>query len=188
MVKWRMLYFCFAASLFFCVLVPVSLPSFAQTPTADESDLDRIDNFLMKKMKAESGKDDPQIYQELGLVYFQQENFDRSFVYFSKAVALNPRAWWAWYYLGLLNIGEPEEYFKKAIQVNPRFAPPYYWLGNYYCKKKNIRESRKFFEDYIRIAKNDPAEAPRIRTAERFIELMKRGETDYGQILEKINF
>lgn len=160
---------------------------FAQGVETAGADLDRIDQFLVKKIKAESGKSDAQVYQELGLTYFRQENFDRSFMYFNKAVGLDPKAYWAWYYLGLLNLGNPEDYFKKAIQANPRFAPPYYWLGRYYCKKKNIKESRKFFEDYVKIAKSDTDEASRVAIATQFIALMKSGETDYDRILRKID-
>jgi tetratricopeptide (TPR) repeat protein len=160
---------------------------FAQGAGTASADLDRIDQFLIKKIKAESGKSDVQIYQELGLTYLRQENFDRSFMYFNKAVALDSRAYWAWYYMGLLNLRNPEDYFKKAIQANPRFAPPYYWLGRYYCKKKNIKESRKFFEDYIRAAKSDSNEVSRINVAMQFIDAMKSGETDYDRILRKID-
>ena len=114
MCKKRLFVFCFAASLACLLLELGSLPSFAQTPAADENYLDRIDRSIIQKLKAESGKDEAQIYQELGLVYFQQEDFDRSFMYFNKAVALNPRAWWAWYYMGLLNMKEPEKRFVSS--------------------------------------------------------------------------
>lgn len=169
----------------FIVFVFLASLSYAQGAAGD---LDKIDQFLFKKIKTESGKDDSSIYLELGLSYFKQENFNRSFIYFGKAVAVNPKAYWGWYYMGLLTMENPEGYFKKAIEANPRFAPPYYWLGRYYCKKKNTKEAIKFFEDYMKKAKGDPEEAPRIQNAMQFVELMKSGETDYERILRKVSF
>jgi tetratricopeptide (TPR) repeat protein len=162
--------------------------SCAQAPQSGAKDLDRVDQFLFKKIKTETGKDDSSIYMELGLSYFKQENFNRSFLYFGKATTLNPKAYWAWYYMGLLTMENPEGYFKKAIEANPRFAPPYYWLGRYYCKKKNIKESIKSFRNYMKRAQNDPEEGPRIQSAVQFVELMEAGETSYEEILRKVSF
>ncbi len=169
--------------IFLFLAVPFS---FAKDAASDLSSLDRADQFIIKKMRAEQGKSLAEIYQELGLVYLEKENFDRAFVYFRKATALDPKAWWAWYYMGVLKMEDPVEYFEKAIKANPRFAPPYYWLGRYYCKARNSRKSIKYFQDYLRLARTDPQEAPRMQTAAQFIELMNKGETDYARIVKKI--
>ena len=181
-VRWGLRLVLSVGLLFFVFLASFS---YAQ---GEAKDLDKIDQFLFKKIKTESGKDDSSIYMDLGLSYFKQENFNRSFLYFGKAAAINPKAHWAWYYMGLLTMENPEGYFKKAIEANPRFAPPYYWLGRFYCKKKNTKAAIKFFEDYMKRAKGDPGEAYRIQNAMQFVELMNSGEIDYEQILRKVSF
>lgn len=132
---------------------------------------DRVDAQLIKKAKAQSaGRMSPEVYQNLGLSYFRQEMFDRAFLYFNAAVQADPRLYWSWYYLGLLNLEAAESYFRKAIEVNKRFAPAYYWLGRYYMKKDKASEAIKIFEAYLRVAPASPNEEERIPEVQRLLE------------------
>ena len=153
----------------------------AQVPNPKSAE-ENTDETFYKQLKLTTGKDDALIYQAMGMGYFEQGKFEKSYTFFKKAAKLNPKLYWSWYYLGILQMADPREFFKKAIEANPRFAPPYYWLGRYYCKAKDIKESIKYFQDYIKAAKNDVNEADRIQIAEYFILSMQHGETDYDTI------
>jgi tetratricopeptide (TPR) repeat protein len=143
---------------------------------------ENVDEAFYKQLKLSTGKDDALIYQAMGLGYFEQGEFEKSYEFFKKAVRLNSRLYWSWYYLGLLKMADPQEFFKKAIKANTQFAPPYYWLGRYYCKAQKMKESIKYFQDYLKVAKGDINEADRIKIAEYFIVSMQHGETDYDVI------
>ncbi len=165
------------------VLMFTFLAMTAQAQKADTvSGQANADEAFYKQLKLSTGKDDALIYQAMGMGYFEQGNFEKSYTFFKKAAKLNSRLYWSWYYLGLMRMGSPEEYFKKAISAAPQFAPPYYWLGRYYCKAQKIKESIKYFQDYIKAAKNDINEADRVKIAEYFIVSMQHGETDYEAI------
>ena len=144
---------------------------------------DAADETLFRKMKAETKKDDSQVYQELGFSYFKQEMFDRAMFYFRKAIVANPAQYWSWYYMGLMRLESAEPYFKKAIEANRKFAPAYYWLARYYCKDKNIKESLRYFGEYMKVAQRNPEEAERIEIAKKFLAQMNAGETDFDKIM-----
>ncbi len=167
--------------LILAAILFLSGPAFAQK-AQPKTGVDSADDAFYKSLKLQTKKDDATIYQAMGIGYFEQEKFDKSFFFFDKAVKLDPKLYWSWYYLGLLKIETPEDYFKKAIKANAKFAPPYYWLGRYYCKANRIKESIGNFEKYIDLAKNDPAEAERVKTAKHFVVSMQSGQTDYEAI------
>ncbi len=175
------------------ILVVLMFPFLAMTAHAQKtgkadpevgakSGQENVDEAFYKQLKLTTGKDDALIYQAIGMGYFEQEKFDKSYEFFKKAVKLNPRLYWSWYYLGLLRMEFPEEYFKKAIGAGPQFAPPYYWLARYYCKAKNIKESMRYFQEYLNAAKDNFDERERVKTAKYFIISMQGGETDYDAI------
>jgi len=147
-----------------------------------KSGQENVDEAFYKQLKLTTGRDDALIYQAMGMGYFEQEKFDKSYEFFKKAVKLNLKLYWSWYYLGLLRMESPEEYFKKAIGAGPQFAPPYYWLARYYCKAKNIKESMRYFQEYLDAAKDSFDERERVKTAKYFIISMQDGETDYDAI------
>jgi tetratricopeptide (TPR) repeat protein len=155
------------------VVMLLSATAWAQT--SEDDLLNTVDAKLLKKLKAETGRDDAQLYQKLGFSYFQQQEFDRAFLYFHAAIQKNPRLYWSWYYLGLLNLEDAETYFKKAIDANGRFAPAYYWLACTYEKKGRKAEAIKCFNDYIKVAGNDPEEARRVEEAKDMLAKLKGG-------------
>jgi tetratricopeptide (TPR) repeat protein len=135
---------------------------------------DKVDAQFLKRVKAETGgKMSADVYQKLGLSYFRQDMFDRAFLYFNAAVQSNPRLYWSWYYLGLLNLEDAGTYFEKAIQANNRFAPAYYWLGRYHMRKENNALAIKTFEDYLRVADADPNEQGRILEVQGTLDTLR---------------
>lgn len=138
---------------------------------------DKVDAKFIKRAKAQTGgKLGADVYQRLGLSYFRQEMFDRAFLYFNAAVQANPRLYWSWYYLGLLNLQDAGTYFEKAIQANNRFAPAYYWLGRYHMKRENAAQAIKTFEDYLRVADTDPYEQDRILEVQGFLQTLREAK------------
>jgi tetratricopeptide (TPR) repeat protein len=161
------------------------LPARAQSEK-EKIAFDPADESLFRKLKAETKKDASQVYQDLGFSYFKQEMFDRAMFYFRKAIVTNPGLYWSWYYMGLMHLESAEPYFKKAIEANRKFAPAYYWLARYYCKSKNIKESLRYFGEYMKMAQRDPEEAGRIEIAKKFLTQMNAGETDFDKIMAAV--
>lgn len=160
-------------------------PLFAQDSSAPV-DWDKIDNRLFVTLKQEKGLSDAETYELIGRTHAQQNIPDRAVINFGKALGIDPNRYLSWYYLGLLTMDNPEECFKRAIKARPDFPDSYYWLASYYCKNKNPKESIRYFEEYLAVVKSSPDEAGRIKTANGFIEEMKRGETDYNVIASNI--
>lgn len=149
--------------------VAMTLGTIAWAQTKQDDLLGSVDGKLLKKLRVETGRDDAQLYEKLGFSYFQQQEFDRAFLYFNAAVQKNPKLFWSWYYLGLLNLQSGETYFKKAIEINSGFAPAYYWLGRVYAKQGKTAEAIKVFKDYIRVAGRNPEEAERLELANKLL-------------------
>lgn len=148
-------------------------------------DLDKVDGQLFNDIKRETGKDDAEIYQALGMTYLKQENWDRSISYFKKATSLNPSLYSSWYNLGLLHldIEEGNNYFKKTIEVNPAYPPPYYWLAYSYCRDRRDKEAMPIFEKYLEVAKDNPNESGRYEYARDVLKELVSGEE--GENLSK---
>ncbi len=155
-------------------LVFLAAPLAAQS--SDSAALDTADARLIKRLQAQTGADKASLYQTLGFSYFRQENFDRAFLYFNAAVQANPRLYWSWYYMGLLDPEDAETYFKKAIVVNQDFAPAYYWLGRYYGKRGRFEEAIRVFEGYLESAWSDPNEHARTDEVREFLRKLRQGE------------
>jgi tetratricopeptide (TPR) repeat protein len=149
--------------------VALTLGTVAWAQTKQDDLLSSVDGKLLKKLRAETRRDDAQLYEKLGFSYFQQQEFDRAFLYFNAAVQKSPGLYWSWYYLGLLNLESGETYFKKAIEANSGFAPAYYWLGRVAAKQGKTAEAIKVFKDYIRMAERNPEEAERLELAKRLL-------------------
>ena len=155
--------------------IVLSLSALAWAEVAPDQLLNNVDAKLLKKLRAEAGGDNAQLYQKLGFSYFQQQEFDRAFLYFNAAVQNNPKLYWSWYYLGLLRLENAENYFNKAINANPRFAPAYFWLARTYEKKGSKVEAVKCFNEYLKVAGSDPEEAGRVEDAKQMLAKLKGG-------------
>ena len=155
-------------------LLLLAAPLAAQSPFP--AALDTADARFIKRLQAQTGADKASLYQTLGFSYFRQENFDRAFLYFNAAVQVNPRLYWSWYYMGLLDPEDAETYFKKAIVANQEFAPAYYWLGRHYGKRGMFREAIRAFERYLKNAWSDPNENARTDEVREFLRKLRQGE------------
>lgn len=153
--------------------VALFLVAGAWAQTGQDDLLNTVDAKLLKKLRAQTGRDNAQLYQKLGFSYFKQEEFDRAFLYFNAAVQLNPKLYWSWYYLGLLNLEDAETYFEKAISANVRFAPAYYWLAKTYEKKGEKAEALKALNDYLKVAGSNPEEAKRVQEAKEMLSRLQ---------------
>jgi tetratricopeptide (TPR) repeat protein len=158
-----------------CGLMSWTPPLRAQT-TDEAALLDSVDARLIKRLQAQTGADKASLFQALGFSYFRQEEFDRAFLYFNAAVGLNPRLYWSWYYMGLLNLEDAEEYFKKAIVAERNFAPAYYWLGRYYGKHGRTEEAIRTLEKYLEISWSDPNEHARMDEVQELLMKLRQGE------------
>jgi len=159
-------------------LVLCAGPLAAQPSGPDTATYDAADARFIKRAQAQTGTDKASLYQTLGFSYFRQENFDRAFLYFNAAVQANPRLYWSWYYLALLNLedADAETYLKKAIVANQEFAPAYYWLGRYYGKRGMFEEAIRAFEGYLKSAWADPNEYGRTDEVRELLKKLRQGE------------
>lgn len=151
---------------------------------ADDSkenvDWDKLDYKLYQDLKQQTGAAESEINQAMGGTHLEYENWDRASIYFNKAVALDPKLYWSWYNLALLNMDTEEgnEYLKKAIEANPDYPPPYYWLAYTYCRHDRDEEAVPIFEKFLEVAEGDPNEAGRIRTATKILQELSSGEDE----------
>jgi len=155
-------------------LVLWAAPLAAQSSDSDL--LDAVDARFIKRVQAQTGADKASLYQTLGFSYFRQENFDRAYLYFNAAVQSDPKLYWSWYYLALLDLEDAEPHLTKAIAANKEFAPAYYWLGRYYGRRGMSDEAVRAFEGYLENAWSDPNESGRTDEVRGLIEKLKKGE------------
>lgn len=155
--------------------------------SSEQVDWDKLESRLYEKLKTEGGKSDAEIHQAIGYALLNSYNkWERATVHFKRAVELEPKMYFAWYCLGLINIDTEEGngYFRKAIEANPAFSPSYYWLAYTYCRQRKDKEAIPIWEKYIEVAKNYVAESARLEVAKRVLKELRSGKD--GEELEKI--
>ena len=132
-----------------------------------------------------SAKDDAKTFQTIGLDSFKQKNWGDARAYLNKAVELDPKLYWSWYCLGLLDIDKQEgyNYLKKASEVNPAFPNAYYWMAYYHCRRQENQKAIPLFEKYIGLAKNDPAEKERVNAAQEALRELLSGKEGVALVL-----
>lgn len=131
-------------------------------------------------------KDDAKLFQTMGLGFFKQKDWVRSQDCFAKAVKLDPKLYWSWCYLGLLNIDSREgyDYLKKSEEAKPDFPIPYYWMAYYHCRLRQDQKAIASFKKYIELAKGNPDETERLQAAEEALRELQSGKD--GEILAEI--
>jgi tetratricopeptide (TPR) repeat protein len=95
--------------------------------------------------------------------------------WFRKAVALNPKKYWAYYFLGreLLKKGHLEEaegYFAKALSGLPTEPWPHYYLAKLLFKRELFTEAENEFKKSLEYY-------PHLETAKRYIDEIKLRKT-----------
>ncbi|MBU3955710.1 hypothetical protein KJ633_04545, partial [bacterium] len=142
--------------------------------SSEQVDWDKIEYHLYKDLRAEHpDKSEAEIEQAIGYALLQSDNqWERAAVHFKKAVELDPRLYFSWYNLGLINADTEEgyDYFKKATEAKPDYPPPYYWMAYYRCRNREDKKAIPLFQKYLEVAKGDKNEDRRIKTATEVLQ------------------
>ncbi|MDP2923318.1 MAG: hypothetical protein Q8O30_06340 [Candidatus Omnitrophota bacterium] len=171
--------------LIVCLLVLSLIPCsafIAKVIYAEEQqqvDWDKIEKALYEELKATSDKSDAEIHQAIGYSLLRSENqWERATVHFKKAVGLDPKLYFSWYNLGMINADTEEgyNYFKKATEAKPDFPSSYYWMAYYRCRNREDKKAIPLFQKYIEVAKGDKQEAGRIGVAEEVLQDLLAGK------------
>jgi tetratricopeptide (TPR) repeat protein len=145
-----------------------------------EVDWERIEYHLYKTLRSENPEtSEAEIHQAVGYAFLKSDNqFERAAVRFKKAVAMDPKLYFSWYNLGLINADEEKgrNYFKKCIEVKPDFSPAYYWLGYSLCRQRRDKEALPVFEKYLVVARGDPQEKDRLKFASKLVKELRCGK------------
>ena len=150
------------------IFILIPLYTKAQNVFAEWDDEDRQ---LFKDTKKEHDIDNAETYQLLGTAFLMEHRINKATICFKRAVRLDPKLFFSWHHLGILNMNNPELYFKKAIEIDPRFSPSFYCLARYYKKCDKKQEAQKYFKLYLEVVdRNDPEQKNMIKAAENEFE------------------
>ena len=124
------------------------------------------------------GKEDAELFQTIGLGYFKQKDLARAQFFLTKAVKLDPKLYWSWCCLGLLNIDNKEgySYLKKSVKVKPDFPIPYYWMAYYHCRVREDQKAIPLFRKYVELADGKPGEEDRLMAAKEALQELQSGK------------
>jgi tetratricopeptide (TPR) repeat protein len=101
---------------------------------------------------------------EMGLVYFNQKEYDSAEAQLTRAVGIDPDYTWAWHYLGRTYEakGQPAkavEALEKASVAGPSIEYNYIYLGRLHRKAGRDADALKAYKKYLEIG-----ETPALRT------------------------
>ena len=119
--------------------------------------LRQADLLCRKILKKESNN--PEVLNFVGVINFQNNNYDNAIRYFRKALKYNQDFVDAHYNLAnaLKIIGEIDEaatHYKKAIQINPNFVNAYNNLGTIYQDKNKLDQALTYYQKAIALNSN----------------------------------
>jgi len=111
---------------------------------------------ILNELKKED-PDNPRVYQSLGKIYQQQEDWAKAIDAFRKAVSLNPRDVVSYFELSqsYSNLGMMDEASKAALatlEFRPNHLLSLLFLAYYYKSMKNITESILYLERALQVA------------------------------------
>ncbi len=112
--------------------------------------------IILKELKKED-PENPRVYQSLGKIYQQKEDWAKAIDEFRKAVSLNPRDVDSYFELSqsYSNQGMMEE-AARAAQATLEFRPNHLlsllFLASYHRSTKNIKESILYLERALKVA------------------------------------
>jgi len=92
------------------------------------------------------------IYNNLGIAYAKESEYDKSLMMYSKALGLNDKMCKAWYnegnvYYKLKQYDQAEEVFKRSLECDGGFLPAYHNLALVYLDVGKRREAISFLRD-----------------------------------------
>ncbi|MFH1771553.1 MAG: hypothetical protein ABH872_01940 [Candidatus Omnitrophota bacterium] len=166
-------FMCLSKKLILSVL-PFNLvyfSAFAQGSSA-KVDNDEIGQSFFSELRKNSNKSDAEVYQAMGYAYLRSYDLrEKAAFYFNKALELDPALYWSWYNLGIIHLGTDtgNKLLNKAIGINPDCIPAYYWLAYSHCIMGQDDKAIPVFNNYLKLAATDPAEAGRINVAREIL-------------------
>jgi len=101
---------------------------------------------------------DAEFYNNRGIAYDEEGQYDQAILDYNKALEINPRYAEAYNNRGVAyaNKGQYDQAisdYNKALEINPRFAAPYQYRGNTYMTKGLYNEA---FSDYSKALEINP--------------------------------
>jgi len=95
-------------------------------------------------------------YLYLGLIYFENDDFNHSLACYKKAIELNPYIYEAWFncgriYSALKMSTEAIDSFEHAIQITSNTCEVFYYLGNEFLLKERLDDALKAYNKTIEI-------------------------------------
>jgi tetratricopeptide (TPR) repeat protein len=113
------------------------------------------------KQATERDKDNPDLYNEIGLGYWKLHDGGNATSNFQMALSLDPADAMASFYIGRIfetqGIGQEPiymRYYMDAIREDDKYAPVYYWLYTYYYYR-DVNKAAEYLNKYIANADND---------------------------------
>jgi tetratricopeptide (TPR) repeat protein len=114
--------------------------------------------FSYLKKAVVVNKKNPDLYYNLGVLYFNKANYSVALLFFQQATKLNNRFYQAEYnlancYFNLNNYKNSIRYYKKAIYLNPKLSDAYYNLSVAYNLMGNKKEAKVYNDMYNQLEK-----------------------------------
>jgi superkiller protein 3 len=100
----------------------------------------------------------PEIYNNLGLAYFNQRKMEESEKYLRKAIEFRPHNAAPYYNLGLCfeekeDIDPAISYLEKANELDPDYFLPYEALSRLYKRKGWNEKSQEAYRNFLKYSK-----------------------------------
>ena len=130
--------------------------------------------------------ENPKYCYNMGKKLFKDGKTSESEEWFRKAIALDPKFCWAYYYLGRLHLKkgelvEAEDKFKKSLSGISNVAWPHYYLGKTLFKKEDFTEAESEFKKAFEIY-------PNLEPAREYIDEIKlrKAKLEFPQRVEEV--
>jgi predicted O-linked N-acetylglucosamine transferase (SPINDLY family) len=120
--------------------------------------IQQAENLLKEILEAQSNNINA--INLLGVLYYQQKDYDSAIKYTKKLINLNPSNAQAYYILGhsMQEKGEIDEaitHYQRSLQLNPNFADAHYNLGTIFQDKKRNDEAISCYQKALQLNPND---------------------------------
>ncbi len=145
---------------------------------------------ILKQLKGED-PENPRIYQSLGKIYQQREEWGRAIDEFKEALRLNPRDVVSYFQLSqsYYNSGMIEEAAKAAqatLSLRPDHLMSLMFMALYYKSTKNVKESIVYLEAVLRINPDNAKVRLEYGDALVLAEQYKRAIGEYEHLLAEM--
>lgn len=120
-------------------------------------------NLKSLQQALKQNPEDPQLHNDIGLLYIHQELYSSAEAHFTKALEIDTSCAECFNNLGYLKtvLGqavEAEKYLKKAILLQPNYADPHFNLGVLHEKKGDIGEAVTAFQRFLELKGEEKSE------------------------------